>query len=227
MGNSSRQIVKNNWFNSLLSSTFLLKLSLSLGFFLGLGLLIGLTFMAPLSSSASDWHPAKGQELLGTPAPEFRGLSWVQGGPLTLAQLRGKPVLIRFWLAGCPLCENSAEALNYLDQKYGPSGLVVIGIHHPKSEAVKSAAVVQEAAQKLGFKFAIAQDNGWQTINAIWLRDAKRKFTSATLLLDKNGRICWLHDGGILHMEGEDSAAFASLNTKIVSVLENTEKLRK
>jgi peroxiredoxin len=209
-------------------SIFSQRTNLSLNFrsmrvILALGLLLLLAATTPFSSGAAkaNWHPSQGQELLGSLAPEFRGLSWVQGGPIRLQQQRGKVVLIRFWLAGCPLCENSAAALNFLDKKYGKAGLVVIGIHHPKSEAVKSAEVVLDAAHKLGFNFAIAQDNDWQTINALWLGNAKRKFTSATLLIDKNGRICWVHDGGTLRMTGDGSAAYTSLDAKIRALLES------
>ncbi len=194
-----------------------------------LGCLILALFVAKnsSSSSAASWQPLQGQELIGTPAPEFEGLEWLNSRPLTLRGLQGKIVLIRFWLAGCPLCENSAAALNYLDQKYGPAGLVVVGIHHAKSEETKKASVVGKAAKELGFKFPIAQDTDWKTINAFWLGKTKRKYTSATFLIDQAGRICWLHDGGTLRMSGDESAAFQSLKDKIESLLSTNQNLRK
>ncbi len=83
----------------------------------------------------AGWAPGEGGALVGTRAPELEGLTWIQGGPLTLAALRGHPVLIRFWTDGCQYCHDSAPSLIALHQKYAERGLVVLGVHHPKSEA--------------------------------------------------------------------------------------------
>src|SRR6478609_2583250 len=85
---------------------------------------------------ASD-RSAEGADLIGTPAPAWQGLEWLQGGPLSLPGLRGKAVLIRFWTVGCSLCTRTAPALNELWANYRDRGLVVIGIHHPKSADVR------------------------------------------------------------------------------------------
>ncbi|MGH9549063.1 MAG: redoxin domain-containing protein [Terriglobales bacterium] len=185
---------------------------------------IAVSVAAGLPVSA-NWTPREGRELIGKQAPEFIGLRWLNSEPLTMAQLRGKVVLIRFWLADCKLCENSAPALNYLYKRYGKDGLVVIGIHHPKSEAVKDPAVVQAAAHKLGFTFPIAIDNHWQTINRFWLAARKRSYTSASLLIDRNGVIRWIHDGGTLFMPSsaqasdDQGAPFRSLEETVQRLL--------
>ncbi|HEY9679931.1 MAG TPA: redoxin domain-containing protein [Drouetiella sp.] len=171
------------------------------------------------AENISTWSPAEGTELIGSAAPEFKNLEWLNHTPITMRELRGKVVLIRFWLAGCPLCENTAPALNHLYEKYGARGLMVIGVHHAKSEETKKSDVVVSAAEKLGFKFPIAQDTDWSTINSYWLGKTKRKFTSATILIDKQGSICWVHDGGIIAMNGTEHAAFDSLSEKIESEL--------
>lgn len=102
------------------------------------------------------WQPTEGAELIGKPAPGLSGLTWLNSGPLRIEDLRGKVVLIRFWLVGCPYCENTAPALAGLHGKYGGDGLVVIGIHHPKSERTKDDALVLKAAKGLGFGFPVA-----------------------------------------------------------------------
>ena len=44
---------------------------------------------------------AAGQALrLGQPAPEIAGQPWINSGPLTLAGLRGRVVLVEFWTYG-------------------------------------------------------------------------------------------------------------------------------
>jgi tetratricopeptide (TPR) repeat protein/peroxiredoxin len=174
------------------------------------------------ATALRKYQPADGADLIGTKAPEFSGLKWI-GTPYTLTQLRGKVVLIRFWLADCSLCSNSAPALNSLYKRYGSKGLVVIGIHHPKSASVRDQAVVEQAAKRNGFNFPIAIDNNWQTINSLWLRGKKHPFTSASLLIDRNGIIRWVHPGGELLLDaggdGKSETAFASLDYEVQQLL--------
>lgn len=168
-----------------------------------------------LVPASADRSPREGRELIGRPAPEFVGLRWLTGPPLTMKALRGKVVLVRFWLHGCPLCTATAPALEGLHRRFGRRGLQVIGIHHPKSRASREARYVQEGARKLGVTFPIAVDNDWRTIRRWWLT-AERTYTSATMLVDRQGTIRWIHDGGAFYpsndpSEAEQNAAYRSL----------------
>lgn len=52
------------------------------------------------------------------------------GAPaLDLAAYRGKVVVIDFWASWCQPCRQSFPWLNALQAKYGPQGLVVIGVN--------------------------------------------------------------------------------------------------
>lgn len=163
---------------------------------------------APEGTFAADGSTAHsvGDELIGTAAPEFVGLQWVNRPALTLHALRGKVVFIRFWFMNCTYCEKSAPTLNYLYSKYAPQGLVVIGIHHPKSSerSVRSPDTVAKAAKQFGFKFPIALDNDWQTVRRYWTDKHPGQATSASFLLDKGGKIVWYHQGGTLALPGRD-----------------------
>ncbi len=143
----------------------------------------------------------EGAELIGQKAPEFQNLTWLNSPPLTIKSLRGQVVLIRFWLIDCPYCRTTAPALNYLFQKYRSRGLVVIGIHHPKSEAAHNLELVRKGAEELDFQFPLASDNQWSTVKSFWLSGHNRSYTSASFLLDKQGQICWIHPGGEIRME--------------------------
>ena len=45
--------------------------------------------------------PVAGAEVrLGQPAPEISGERWINTGPLTIASLRGRVVLVEFWTYG-------------------------------------------------------------------------------------------------------------------------------
>jgi peroxiredoxin len=148
------------------------------------------------------WSPTEGADLVGTPAPEWRGLRWIQGGPLTLDKLRGKVVLVRFWTDGCQYCRHTAPALRELWQKYRRRGLVVIGIHHPKSEASRDPSAVAAAARDLGFDFPVAADVDWQTVRAYGVGTRFTRFTSVSFLIDRAGVIRFVNDGGEYHTGG-------------------------
>jgi len=49
------------------------------------------------------WAPGRAAAqapLLGRPAPEIAGSSWLNSPPLTLRALRGRVVLVDFWTSG-------------------------------------------------------------------------------------------------------------------------------
>ena len=180
-------------------------------------------FSANAAEVGASWRPQEGSELIGTRAPELRHLKWLNSQPLTLEKLRGKVVLIRFWLIDCPYCQRTAPALNYLLDKYGKEGLVIIGIHHPKSKEAENETLVRKCAEALNFKFPLAMDNSWANVNAYWLGQKKREYTSASFLIDKQGTIRWVHPGGEIIRDVESNkkaTAFSSLEYTINDLLE-------
>lgn len=177
-------------------------------------LVAAVALIGPANAAAEDarWRPEEGRELIGTPAPEWRDLDWIQGGPLTLEDLRGRAVLVRFWLVGCPYCRTSAPALVRLHEEYGDRGLTVVGLHHPKSEAAKDPDLVRRAAQHYGFDFPVALDNRWSTIHAYGVGSAFTRFTSVSFLIGPDGVIRWVHDGGAYAPgDGEEGRAYEAL----------------
>jgi thiol-disulfide isomerase/thioredoxin len=67
------------------------------------------------------------KELAGKPAPELR-VSDMQEKAISLADLKGKTVLLDFWATWCPPCQADAPAIEKLNQKFGDKDLKVIGI---------------------------------------------------------------------------------------------------
>lgn len=143
-------------------------------------------------------EPGSGAELIGRRAPRWTFERWVRGGPLSLASLRGHVVLLRWWTDGCAYCAASLPALEQVRTRH-PDDLVVIGVYHPKPPRAISDQRVLAAAARLGFGGPIAVDEHWSTLERWWLDGADRSFTSVTFLLDRDGVIRWVHQGGDLH----------------------------
>ena len=144
-----------------------------------------------------------GLSILGQPVPEWPAKApekWVQGGPLTLAGLRGQVVLIRFFMdADCPLCRRTAPALNEFHDEFSSRGLTVIGMYTPKPRPRPVPVErVREYVEAYGFQFPVAVDDDWSALRRLWLdRVPDADYTSASLLIDRDGILRHVHEGGL------------------------------
>jgi len=101
------------------------------------------------------------------PAPEFTGIThWLNGGPLTLAQLRGKVVLVDFWTYSCINCLRTLPNNRAWYKQYGPDNFVLVGVHAPEFAFEKETANVQKALGQFNITYPVAQDNDFKTWNA-------------------------------------------------------------
>jgi peroxiredoxin len=77
-----------------------------------------------------DLHAGKLAHLLDKPAPEFAGITaWRNGPPVSLADLRGKVVILDFWNWACTICCAEMPELFAMHEEYASKGLVIIGMH--------------------------------------------------------------------------------------------------
>ena len=164
--------------------------------------------------------------IVGSASPEWASERWVQGGPLTLAGLRGKVVLIRFFTdPECPYCSATAPALNGFDREFGPKGLVVVGFYTPKPRPrVTSTEDVRKTVEAYGFRFPVAIDDDWATLKRLWLdRASGAGWTSASLLIDRHGIVRHVHRGGVFAKDSPDPQArrdYAEMREAIEKLLE-------
>ena len=94
----------------------------------------------------------------GQKAADF-ALPTLAGGKVELKELAGKIVLIDFWASWCEPCKAELPELEKLAQKYGPRGVVILGID--VDEKTENGA---RLAQQLGLHFTIAADPAQKTI---------------------------------------------------------------
>jgi thiol-disulfide isomerase/thioredoxin len=121
------------------------------------------------------------------PAPEPKDITeWLNtpdGKPVSLAQLRGKVVLVDFWTYSCINCQRTLPHLESWYTAYKNSGLEIIGVHSPEFAFERVPANVREQAKALNVQYPIALDNNfatWREYNATW---------PSEFLIDKNGNI--------------------------------------
>lgn len=67
------------------------------------------------------------KQLKGKPAPDL-SVSDISGKPLSLADFKGKTVLLDFFTTWCGPCRQDAPSLDNLYKKYGKTSLVIIGV---------------------------------------------------------------------------------------------------
>lgn len=157
-----------------------------------------------------------GHDRIGVAAPPFQFDAWLNSPPLSLEDLRGRVVLVRWWTDTCPFCASSAPALRALHDQYSAQGLTVIGVFHPKAgrDDPLDVARVQRAVESRRFLFPVAIDWDWRnrTLKEWWLTGPKRPATSVTFLLDKSGVIRFVHPGMEYHDDNGDEAHTMCVN---------------
>jgi len=91
---------------------------------------------------------------IGQPAPDFV-LADLDGNPLLLADLRGRPVIVNFWASWCGPCVDEFPLLAEAERTHRGDGLVVVGIvFRDRSEAARAFMT------RMGAVWAAAMDPG-------------------------------------------------------------------
>lgn len=172
----------------------------------------------PKDPSVTAADPAlDDRELVGVTPSEWTTEDWRGGPPLTLEELRGRVVLVRWFMSNeCPYCTATAPALNALHADYAARGLVVVGLYHHHGERAPEPGEYEAYVRRYGFRFPVAVDVNWSTLERWWLRGHQRAFTSVTFLLDREGRIRGVHPGGRF---APSDPAYASIRAAIERLL--------
>ncbi len=130
-------------------------------------------------------------------APELRGRGWLNTGgrSLSLAELRGRIVLLDFWTFCCINCLHVADELRPLEEKYADL-LVTVGVHSPKFVHEADPVALAAAVERYGIGHPVLDDPELET----WQQYAVRAWPTL-VLVDPEGSVV-AHAAGEGHAEG-------------------------
>ncbi|MBI3046650.1 MAG: redoxin domain-containing protein [Candidatus Harrisonbacteria bacterium] len=124
-------------------------------------------------------------------APSLRGISsWINSGPLSDVDLRGKVVLVDFWTYSCINCIRTIPHLQSWYKKYKDNGFILLGVHSPEFDFEKKIENVEAAIKKYSIVYPVALDSEHETWNAFG-----NQYWPAHYLIDVNGNIRYRNFG--------------------------------
>ncbi len=91
-----------------------------------LAVLVAVTYLADRKLPAGGKPTVKAET--ATSAPSEIAMKDPQGHDVTLAQYKGKVVLVNFWATWCAPCRIEIPWMIEFQQKYGPRGFTVLGV---------------------------------------------------------------------------------------------------
>lgn len=103
---------------------------------------------------------------------------------MTLADLRGKVVLIDFWTFTCINWRRTLPYLREWAAKYKDQGLVVIGVHTPEFLFEHELENVRRSVKEMNISYPVAMDNRFD----IW-RSFQNQYWPALYLIDAKGKL--------------------------------------
>jgi cytochrome c biogenesis protein CcdA/thiol-disulfide isomerase/thioredoxin len=139
------------------------------------------------ASQATLLAAAHGLQALGR-APEFTETQDWFNTPgmraLSLADLRGRVVLVDFWTYTCINCIRTLPYLKAWDATYRHDGLTIVGVETPEFAFERDAANVANAIKQFGLRYPVVQDNEMGTWNAYG-----NEYWPADYLIDAGGQV--------------------------------------
>jgi cytochrome c biogenesis protein CcmG/thiol:disulfide interchange protein DsbE len=164
---------------------------------LALAAVLGLLALLVWSVVRSDGGAAAELAAGKSPAAPTFTLEQLDGsGPLALADLRGKAVIVNFWASWCEPCKDEAPFLQETYERYRDQGLVVLGI---------DVEDFRKDAQRFVDRYEITYPN---------VRDVKKQTIGAwgvtgypeTFFVDRTGKLVGERIQGGADLERNDEA---------------------
>ena len=141
-----------------------------------------------LVACAGDHNvPARPLEI-GQTAPHYSAVS-LTGDSVSLAQLRGRVVLLNVWATWCHPCREEIPVLQALHARYASRGLELVGV---SVDARGQEATIREFATDFRMTYPLWLDPD-ERVQSTFLAIG----VPATFLVDRDGVLRWRHVGPV------------------------------
>lgn len=154
-----------------------------------------------LAAGCGEVFPSYGE--VGDRAPDY-GAHTLTGDSITLASLRGEPVLLNIWATWCPPCRKEMPDLQALHDRYAPQGLRVVGV---SIDAAGMDDAVRQFLEEYEVTYTILRDPS-DRISSVFMTQG----VPVTILIDSKGTVLWRRLGPVsAEDEGLNQALVKSL----------------
>ena len=142
------------------------------------------TRIAAMIAAAALALPALAVNPTGSPAPQFT-LGSRAGQSVSLAQYKGQVVMLNFWASWCGPCRQEMPLLESIYKKYNRLGFTMIGVNvEPDSNAAN------EWLKATPVSFPILYDKDSKVSKMYDVAGMP-----STVIIDRTGKVRWLHKG--------------------------------
>ena len=142
--------------------------------------------IALASCAKNDGKP--GEVAVGKPAPPYTATR-LEGGLVSIAEQRGKVVLLNVWATWCAPCREEIPYLQSLHTEHHARGLEVIGV---SVDASGSSESIRSFRKDFGMEYPIWLDPD-ERVQQLFLALG----VPASYLIDREGVLRWKHLGTV------------------------------
>ena len=129
------------------------------------------------------------------------------GGKLTLADFRGRPILLNLWATWCVPCRAEMPALDRLQAAKGGPGFEVVAVNVDTARLERRAAFLDSVGVKTLTRYSDSSGDAFETLH----KDGKALGLPVTLVIDKDGCEIGSVEGGAKWDSAEAQALVAAL----------------
>lgn len=147
---------------------------------------LGIAVLVALLGACSKNAEPPSRVEIGKEAPMYAARN-LAGDSVSLALLRGKPVLLNVWATWCLPCKEEIPFLESLHGKHAAQGLQIIGV---SVDARGDEEKINQFAKDFSMTYPIWRDPD-ERVNSRFLAIG----VPSTYLIDRNGILRWKHLG--------------------------------